>query len=66
MVGVEDLARLIQIEAVLGLLRPGQLDQPLEVGALHGVLGRGLGHLLEAIELLAGGLLDLRRHLGAP
>ena len=63
-VGVEDLARLLEIEAVLGLLRPGQLDQPFEVGALHGVLGRRLRHLLEAVELLARGLLDVLGHLG--
>src|SRR6185312_4481467 len=63
-IGVEDLARLIEVEPVLGPLRPRQLDEPLEVGPLDGVLRRGLRHLLEAIELLAGGLLDLRRHLG--
>ena len=40
-VGVEDLAGVGDVEVVLGLLRPGQLDQPLEVGADDAVLGRG-------------------------
>ena len=50
--------------ALVALLRPGQLDQPVEVGADHRVLGRGLGHALEAPELLAGVLLDLLGHPG--
>ncbi len=36
---VEHLARVIDVEVVLGLLVPGQLDQPLEVGADDPVLG---------------------------
>ena len=64
MIGVEDLARLIEVQPILGPLRPGQLDQPLEVGALDRVFGRRLRHLLEALELLARRLLDVGRHLG--
>ena len=63
-IGVEDLARLVQVQPILGPLRPRQLDQPLEVGALHGVFGRRLRHLLEALELLARRLLDVGGHLG--
>ncbi len=57
MVGIQHLARLIQVQRVGGRLRPGQLDQPFQVGALHGVLGRRGSHLAQAFELLA-------RHLG--
>ncbi len=57
MVGIQNFARLIQVESVGGRLRPRQLDQPLQVGALHGVLGRRGRHLAQAFELLA-------RHLG--
>ena len=62
-IGVEDLARLIEVQPILGPLRPRQLHQPLEVGALDRVLGRRLRHLLEALELLARRLLDVGRHL---
>ena len=63
-VGVEDLARLLEVEPVFGPLGPRQLDEPLQVGALDRVLGRRLRHLLQAIELLARGLLHLLGHLG--
>ena len=64
MIGVEDLARLIEVQPIFGPLRPGQLHQPLEVGPLDRVFGRRLRHLLEALELLARRLLDVGRHLG--
>ena len=38
-VAVERLARVLQVEVVLGLLRPRQRREPLEVGADHAVLG---------------------------
>ena len=47
MVLVEDAARLGDVDALLGQLRPGQLDQPVEVGADHAVLGARLRHALE-------------------
>ena len=62
-IGIEDLARLIEVQAILGALRPGQLHQPLEVGALHRVLRGRLRHLLETLQLLARRLLDVGRHL---
>ena len=46
-----------------GVGLPRQLDQPLEVGAHHRVLAGGLGHALEALQLLARLLLDLLGHL---
>ena len=60
---VEDLPRVGDVEVVLGLLRPGQVDQPLEVGADHAVLGGDRGQLLQAGELALGRLLRL---LGQP
>ena len=63
-VGVEDVARLLDVELVLGGDRPRQLDQPLEVGARHRVLGRRRLHHLEPLELLHRDLLGLGRHLG--
>jgi hypothetical protein len=66
-VGVEHLAGVGDVEVVLAARGPGQLDQPLEVGADDAVLGRRRGQLLEPRELavcrLAGvlgqaGLLD--------
>ena len=53
-VGVEDLARVGDVEVVLGLVRPGQLDQPLEVGADDAVLGRRRRQFLEPRELAVG------------
>ena len=64
MVLVEDAARFGDIDALLGELRPGQLDQPIEIGADHAVLGRGLGHALEPLQLLARLLFGLLGHAG--
>ena len=44
---VEDLARVVDVEVVLGLGAPRQLDEPLEVGADDAVLGRRGRQLLE-------------------
>ena len=51
---VEDLAGVLDVEVVLGLLRPGQLDQPLEVGADDAVLGGGRRQPLQPAELALG------------
>src|SRR5450631_1211413 len=63
-VGVEDVARRLDVELVLGRDRPGELHQPLEVRPRDGVLGRRRLHHLQAIELLQRDLLGLGRHLG--
>ena len=48
---VEDLARVLQIQVVLGLLVPGQRGDPLEVRANHPVLGHRRLQASEAGEL---------------
>src|SRR5215469_3094740 len=61
---IEDLARVGDIEIVLGRNTPGHSDQPVEVGANHRVLrGFGRNHL-QAIEFLVSRLARLGRHLG--
>ena len=50
-VGVEHLARLLEVEVVIRLLVPGEAEDPLEVGADDAVLGRGGREPLEASEL---------------
>ena len=59
MVLVEHLPRVGDVEVVLGLLRPGQVDQPLEIGPDHAVLGGDRRQLLQARELAVGRLLRL-------
>ena len=70
---VEDLPRALEVEVVLGLLRPGQRDDPVEIRADDAVLGRRRRQLLEPRELALGGLervlgqvlrLDLPAQLG--
>ena len=61
---VEDLASVADVEVVLGFLRPGEIDEPLEVGADHPVLGGDRRQLLEPAELPFGGLLRLLRQAG--
>ena len=61
---VEDAPRLRDVDRVVAQLRPGQLDQPVEIGAHHRVLGRGLGHALQALQLLPRLLLGLLGHAG--
>ncbi|EXI71355.1 MAG: hypothetical protein AW07_03687 [Candidatus Accumulibacter sp. SK-11] len=58
-VGIEDSPCLGDLDAVRHRFSPRQLDQPVEVGANHRVLGGSVGHPFQALELLAG----LRRHL---
>ena len=62
MILVEDAPRLGDVDRRLLRQRPGQLDQPVEIGAHHAVLGRGLRHALQPAQLLARLLLDLLRH----
>ena len=58
-VGVEHLARVLEIEVVLGVRRPGDGEDPLEVRADDAVLGRGRRELLEPLQLAVGGLAHL-------
>ena len=64
MVLVEDAARFGDVDALVGQLRPRQLDQPVEVAADHGVLGARLRRALKPRQLLQRLLLGLLRHLG--
>ena len=54
MVLVEDLARVLEVEIVLGELAPGQRDDPVEVGADDAVLGRRRRQLLEPVRARGG------------
>ena len=54
MVGVEHLARMAQLEHVLGGVAPGQVEHPLEVGAHQVTVGRVLGQGGQALELALG------------
>ena len=72
MVALEHLARVAELEVVVGLLGPGQLGHPLEVGADHLGLGRVGVHAREPVELALGlgarfvvhaGALDARAQL---
>ncbi len=60
-VAVELLAGVLDVQVVVGLLRPGQVGDPLQVGARDRVLGRSGGDALEAVQLLVGDLLHLGR-----
>src|SRR3954469_16867150 len=53
-VRVEDLARVVGVEAVLGAPAPRHGDQPVEVGADHRRLAARLAHALEAAQLALG------------
>ena len=63
-IGVEDLLGVLQIDRVFRALRPRQRDEPVDVGARHGVLGRGDRHLGQAIELAQRFLLHRLGHAG--
>ena len=58
-VAVEDLARLVQIVAVLAELSPGEDGQPVEVVAGDGVLGRVGLQQAQLLQLLVDRLLRL-------
>src|SRR4051794_24769481 len=53
-VGVEHLARVREVEVVLGAHAPRQRGDPLQVAADDAVLGRLGGQLLEAVQLALG------------
>ena len=51
MLGIHDALGLFQVDDLVGPFRPRQRDDPVEIGARHGVFGGGRGHLREPIEL---------------
>ena len=55
---------LRQIDHFVGPLVPRQRDQPVEIGARHGVLGGRRRHLRQPIELAQRFLLDRLGHAG--
>jgi hypothetical protein len=61
---VEDLAHLGDLEVVRGLSCPRQIEDPVEVGAHHRVLGRADLHRAQPLELLLRDLLGLAREVG--
>ncbi len=61
-VGVENLARLHNLDRVARRVLPRQLHEPIEVGANHRVLGRRGRHFRKALQLAIGRLLDVLRH----
>ena len=63
-VGVEHLARVHGVQTLFGALAPRHLGQPVEVGADHRALARGVAHALEAGELALGLLAHGLRHAG--
>ena len=58
-IGVEDVARLSQVELVVGAGAERQLEHAVEPGADPGVLGRLLAHPLEPVDLLVDEVGDL-------
>ena len=60
---VEDLFGALEVAALLGLLLPGDRDQPVEVIARDGRFRRHRRHRLQPLQLLDRLLLDLLRHL---
>ena len=63
MVLVQDAPRLGDVDRLLLGQRPGQLDQPVEIGAHHAVFAGGFRHALQPAQFLARLVLDLFRHL---
>ena len=61
---VQHLARLGDIDRLALARPPGQLRQPLDIAAQHGIFGRVLGHPPQALQLLQCRRLDLGRHAG--
>ena len=62
---VQAALHLAHVDAVGRGARPGQIGQPLHVGARDLVLGRLRLHPAQAPELLSGGLFRFQRQLGA-
>ena len=61
---VEHAPRLLDVDRAFLRQLPGQLDQPIEIGAHHAVFGGAFRHALQPAQLLAGGVLDFLRHAG--
>ena len=59
-VRIEDEARVLDVEVVVALLRPGKIGDPVEVGARDGVLGARRRDRLQPVQLLLRDLVDLR------
>ena len=53
-----------KVDHLVGPLVPRQRDEPVEIRARHGVLGRGRRHPRQPIQLAVGFLLDGLRHAG--
>ncbi len=64
MLGFQHVAGLADVDRLLVAGLPGQLGQPLQVGADHAGFRAAFGHALEAAELAAGLLLDLLGEAG--
>ncbi len=64
MVLVQDLLGGHEVLALPGLLGPRHGDEPVQVVARHGGLGRHRGHRFQALQLLEGLLLGVLRHPG--
>ena len=63
-VGIEHLPRVLRIEALLRPLRPGNGEQPVEIGPDHGRFGVRVAHPLESRQLTLGLLLHRLGHCG--
>ena len=63
-VGVEHLARVLRVEALFRPLRPGNREEPVEVGPDHGRFGVRVAHPLESRQLALGLLLHRLGHRG--
>ena len=65
-VGVEDLAGDLRVEPLVRRLTPGHGQEPVEVGADHRRLARGIAHALEPVELALRLLAHLVGHARFP
>ena len=64
MIPIEHLTGVGDVQVILGQGRPGQGDQPVEVGTDHAILGRGRRQPGQAIQFAQGLFLGLLRHPG--
>ncbi|MGY4416111.1 hypothetical protein ACVWW4_007847 [Bradyrhizobium sp. LB7.1] len=63
-ISVEDAARFLDVDRLLRGQRPGQLDQPVQIGTDHAGFAGGLRHALVAPQLLLRMSIRLGRHVG--
>ncbi len=61
MIAFQDARGVLHIQVVLGDVRPGQVEDPIQVGADDAHLGRHGRHLVQALEFLHGNLARLIR-----